>query len=1051
MNGLIAWWARNTIAANLLMAACILAGIAAFQQLEREVFPAASFNTAIITITWQGASPQEMEEQVILRVEEAIAGVNGLDHIESTAREGVATIRAEGIATGDKTLFLNEVKNRVDAISNFPQDVFPPRVEQFRATAPGQFVALFGDVNPRELSRLARQFRNEISQLPNGSTNVDLWGLPKEEVSIEISEADLQRFGLTFDDVARAIRGSSINIAGGQVRTDTGNIQVASRNLADTQEEFEDIVIRQQADGAVIRVRDVATVIDGFEDKKSRRETNGKTTLSIAIGSPEDVDIVAQSKAVKDWIKTKNEELAGRTELSLWFDFADLFYERLVLVASNGLLGLGLVLVVLLLFLRPVVAFWVATGIAISFAGAFIFMPAAGVSLNMLSLFAFLLVIGVVVDDAIIVGESIHNQVENGVEGIDGAILGAQLVAKPVLFAVLTTMIAFAPWLFISEAADLTKHISFTVIFALTFSLIESFFILPAHLSHLKKQNRETKFYAFQGRFAEGILTVARVVYKPIIAFAIRFRYYTVAGFLVAFFLSLALLAQGWVAFKFSPEPQGTFVQLDVRVPEGTPYSRVEQIFEDVDRVANQLRDTLPETKNGSDYIKSAYIEASEQGITSYLVITEANNRKESTKDVAELFRDTLGPIPDAEEINIQYTLSDDGPGFVYGIQSDDLEELRLATIDMENFLNVLPGLYDVRNSLQSATPELQIQMKPGAERFGLTLAEVSRQIRQAFYGEEVQRLPRDGQDARVMVRYPRSDRETLASIDTMRIRTADGREVPLTTVADAEFAPSYKRIQRRDRARTSTVSAELADGTDRAAILEAFRERYLPEARARFPDIKYVARGSEESQAQFLEELIPLYIIAFFVIYMLLAIAFNSYWQPVLVMSAIPFGFMGAAFGHLIFGLEFTLFSFFGVGAAAGVVINDNLVLIDYVNRLRAKGEGALSALITAGVGRFRPIVLTSFTTFVGLLPIMWEQSTNAEFLKPVVVALAFGVGFAIFVTLIFVPAMYAVGADIARFYRWAWTGEVQPKVGSTIVPDQEQSSEGNKPLPAE
>ena len=410
-----------------------------------------------------------------------------------------------------------------------------------------------------------------------------------------------------------------------------------------------------------------------------------------------------------------------------------------------------------------------------------------------------------------------------------------------------------------------------------------------------------------------------------------------------------------------------------------------------------------------------------------------------------------MGPTPDAEEINIQYTLSDDGPGFVYGIQSDDLEELRLATIDMENFLNVLPGLYDVRNSLQSATPELQIQMKPGAERFGLTLAEVSRQIRQAFYGEEVQRLPRDGQDARVMVRYPRSDRETLASIDTMRIRTADGREVPLTTVADAEFAPSYKRIQRRDRARTSTVSAELADGTDRAAILEAFRERYLPEARARFPDIKYVARGSEESQAQFLEELIPLYIIAFFVIYMLLAIAFNSYWQPVLVMSAIPFGFMGAAFGHLIFGLEFTLFSFFGVGAAAGVVINDNLVLIDYVNRLRAKGEGALSALITAGVGRFRPIVLTSFTTFVGLLPIMWEQSTNAEFLKPVVVALAFGVGFAIFVTLIFVPAMYAVGADIARFYRWAWTGEVQPKVGSTIVPDQEQSSEGNKPLPAE
>ncbi|MEM9015298.1 MAG: efflux RND transporter permease subunit, partial [Pseudomonadota bacterium] len=977
MNGLITWWARNTVAANLLMAACIIAGVASYFSLEREVFPAASFNGADIIVAWPGASPQEMEEQVVLRIEEAVAGIDGLEHIDSSAQEGVATVSLEGRANGDKTLFLNEIKNRVDGISTFPSDVEPPRVQQWRESAPGQFVALFGDISERELNRLAREYKNEIAQLPNGSTNIELWGAQNEEVSIEVSEEALQRFGLTFDEVAQAIRGSSINLAGGRVQTDTGNVQVATRNLADTADEFSEIVVRQQPDGSVIRVGDIATVIDGFEDIKTRREVNGSPSINFAVISPEEVNIVAQSKSLEKWIEEKNTELDGRVELFEWFDFADVFYERLTLVANNAALGLVLVVIILLLFLRPVVAFWVAIGIAISFAGAFVFMPAAGVSLNMLSLFAFLLVIGVVVDDAIIVGESIHNQVEQGNEGISGAILGAQLVAKPVIFAVLTTMIAFAPWLFMAEMSAFTKHISFTVIFALTFSLIESFFILPAHLSHMKQQNKDTKFYAFQGKFADGILTVADKYYRPVIQLAIRARYVTVAIFTVLFMLSVSLLSQGWVAFTFDPEVEGTFVELRVKLPDGAPYSRAEQIFEDVERASEELKTALPPTVSGEDLVRSVYIRAGQDGVVSYLTIVEAGDRKVSTKEVAEAFREALGPIEDAEEINIGYTINDFGPAFEYGIEAEDLETLRLATIDMENFLKTLPGVFDIQNSLQSATPELQIEMKPGAERFGLTLAEVSRQIRQAFYGEEVQRLPREGQDVRVMVRYPLSDRESLTTIESMRVRTGDGREVPLIAVADVKFAPSYKRILRRDRSRSATVSAEFEEDVDKAAILQQFRDVYVPAAKQRFPEADISRRGSEEDQAAFMAELIPLYIVALFIMYMLLAIAFSSYWQPVLVMSAIPFGFMGAAFGHLIFGLDFTMFSFFGVGAAAGVVINDNLVLIDYVNRLRAKGEGALAALVKAGVGRFRPIILTSVTTFIGLMPIMWERST--------------------------------------------------------------------------
>ncbi|MEZ5892082.1 MAG: efflux RND transporter permease subunit [Parvularculaceae bacterium] len=1048
MNGLISWWAKNSVAANLLMVAIVITGFIALTRLEQEVFPSASFNGATIAVAWPGASPQEIEEQIILRIEESISDIDGVKHIYSTAREGVASVDVEGIDTVDPTFFLNEIKNRVDGISTLPQDSFPPVVRQWRNQNPTQFIAIYGELEPRELYRLGRELRNELAQLPNGSPLVDTWGVRNEEVSIEVSEEALRRYGLTFDDVARAIRGSSLNLAGGQVRTDTGNIQLATRNLADTEEEFEKIVVRQLPDGSIIRVSDVAHVVDGFEDSRSIRQVNGHPAVNLAIQAPDTLNIVSLSKAVDEWLIKKNEELEGKAELYIWFDFADLFFERVNLVASNAVVGLILVMIVLLLFLRPTVAVWVSAGIAVSFAGAFIFMPMAGVSINMLSLFAFLLVIGVVVDDAIVVGESIHNEVEAGGKGVTAAIVATQLVAKPVIFAVLTTMITFLPWLFLSGGtSQFTKHISYTIIFALFFSLIESFLVLPSHLAHMKKQDKDGVYYRMQRVFSEGLLNFADTVYRPLVKLALRFRYFTVAIFIGAFMVSAALLAQGWVAFKFQPEVQGTFLSLTVRMPEGSPWARSEQVFKEIEAAADKMRAELDTPDN--KYIRSVYIGADEEDISAYVTIPPADEREESTKEIAEMFREKLGDIPDAEEITISYTLNDNGPDMSFGVESDNLEELRLAVIDLQNFLRTLPGAYDVRNNLQSATPELQVELKPGAERFGLTLAEVSRQIRQAFYGEEVQRLPRGGQDVRVMVRYPKSDRESLTTIEAMRVRTADGREVPLTAVADAKFAPSFKRIDRRDRQRSARITAELREGADREAVMKIYREEFVPAFKSRHPNISLEQRGDAEAQNEFVSEWAGLQLLSLVAMYMLLAIAFGSYWQPVLIMSAIPFGFMGAAFGHFIFGLDFAIFSFFGIAAAAGVVVNDNLVLIDYVNRLRAEGEGAISALVKAGVGRFRPILLTSITTFVGLLPIMFERSTSAQFLMPTVVSLAWGVFFATFVTLLFVPAMYAVGADISRFYRWAWTGEKQPPVGhgASEQSDYGESHHGHVP----
>lgn len=1032
MNGLISWWAKNRVAANLMMIAVLVVGVFSFIQMGREVNPSATFNGATVSVAWPGAAPREVEEQIILRIEEAISDIDGVKHVDSTAREGVASINIEGADSVDQTMFLNEIKNRVDGISTLPSDAFPPIVQLWRNQNGVMFMGIYGDLDERELNRIARELRDELAQVPGGSPLVNLWGGNNEEVSIEVSEEALRRYGLTFDDVARAVSGSSINVSGGQVRTDSGNVQVSVRALADTKEDFEQIVVRQLPDGAVIRISDVANVIDGFEDRKQKRMLNGKPAILLQVSAPEELNIVKLSKAINDWVDSKNEELDGTPEIYVWFDTAEIYFGRMDLVSSNALIGLVLVMIILLLFLRPAVAFWVTAGIAVSFAGAFIFMPMTGVTLNMLSLFAFLLVIGVVVDDAIIVGESIHNKVEAGRKGVDAAIVGTQLVAKPVLFAVLTTMIAFAPWLFISGGvSQFTKHITLTIIFALTFSLIESFLILPSHLAHMKPQNKEGVYYRLQAVFADGILAFADKFYRPVVTMAVKARYVTVAIFVIAFSFSVALMAQGWVSFKFQPEIQSTFLQLTVRLPEGAPFSRSVQIFDDVETAAYRMKEKLGKVGD-DDYVESIYVRADEGEVTSYMTIIDGSKRKESSEEVAEMFREEVGEIADAEEVNISYTFNNGGPDLSYGIEADDLEDLRLATLDVQNYLRTLPGIFDVRNNLQSATPELQIILKPGAERFGLTIAEVSRQVRQAFYGEEVQRLPRNGQDVRVMVRYPYAARSSLTSLDDMRVRTADGREVPLSAVADVTFSPSFKRIDRRDRRRSARITGELRENVDRAAIMEIFKKEFQPEWEQRHPDVSLAQRGDAEAQAEFLMEFFGLYAIALFAMYMLLAIAFSSYFEPLLIMTAIPFGFMGAMFGHFLFGLDFALFSFFGVGAAAGVVVNDNLVLIDYVNRLRKEqGEGALSALVKAGVGRFRPIMLTSITTFIGLLPIMFENSTDAEFLKPTVIALAFGVFFATFVTLIFVPAMYAVGADIARFYRWAWTGVKQPGIG--------------------
>lgn len=1031
MNGIIAWWARNEVAANLLMIFILVIGLLSFGSLSREAQPSLLPESVDISVAWPGASPTDVEEQIILRIEEELSNLDGIKEMTAVAREGSASVTVEQEEGGDFDAFLNEVKARVDGVSNLPQDSFPPIVRRTNYGNELGWIMLMGDIGDQELNRLARDLRNDLASIPGGTPLVEVQGLRQEQVSIEVSEEALRRFGLTFDDVAQAVRGASLNLSMGEIRTETGNIPLASRNLADTEEDFGDLIVRQSLDGSTVRVRDVANVVDGFTDADFKFRINGRKGMIIEINQPEDANLKTIMSAVRGWIDRKQEELPEGVDLELLFTLEEFYDGRMRIVSENAATGLALVLLVLMLFLRPTVAFWVAAGIAVAFVGTFIFMPMVGVSLNMLSLFGLLLVIGIVVDDALVVGESINRQVEIGRTGIDAAIVGTQIVVKPVVFAVLTTMLAFTPFLFIGGMFKaFLAAVSWTIILALTFSLIESFLILPAHLSHLKPP-ADKGLLRFQRRFADALLWFADRFYRPLVSAAIHARAFTIVIFLGFFSIAVALVAQGWIPLTFNPDIENDFIDMRISMQEGTSWNRTQQVFDQI-LAANEELERELEERAGTDVVRNTQIWAWPGGLNGFNVFAPADERGMRMSEIADLYRDIIGPIPDAQEITMASNFGGNANRFMLAIETNDLDQAAAAADEIKEYLRSVPILYDVRDNLQAPLDELRLKLRPGAERFGISVQDVSRQLRQAYYGEEVQRLPRDGQDVRVMVRYPEETRRSLRSLySDFRIRTPDGREIPVASVVEFETGPAVRYIRRTDRQRSVSIFARIREGADAGPLRQEFYGEVVPEILAKYPSVDIVRRGGDQEQQEFFNSFLVLMSAALLGMYMLLAIAFSSYFQPLLIMSAIPFGFMGAVFGHIIFGVDFTVFSFFGIAAAAGVVVNDNLVLVDYVNRLRAEGAGAFAALVEAGTVRFRPIILTSVTTFIGLLPILLERSLDAEFLKPVVVSLAFGVFFALFVTLLFVPAMYAAGADIARFARALWTGEPQPRLG--------------------
>jgi multidrug efflux pump subunit AcrB len=1028
MNASIAWFVRNPIAANLLMLLILASGIIGAMGMGKEVFPSTSINLINISMPYPGAGPREVEEQIVVRIEEAIYNLEGIKHIRSQARQSSGRVTVE-IADGyDMANMINDIKARVDSIITFPSDAERAIITEQKMREEVIRVALFGDAGEAVLREYGQRIRNELAALPDVDF-VELWGVREPQIDIELSEMDMRRYGISFDDVVGAVRQSSLNLPAGTIRAESGDIQIQTRGQAYYEEDFKRIVVSSRADGTEIKIEDVATVIDGFEERNLRTRFNGENAIFLGITVGKNPDVVATTAAVKDYVNAGSTFLPPGLQLQTWKDYSNMFSGRLTLLSKNAFGGLILVFVVLMLFLRPQLAFWVALGIAIAYMGALWILPSIGLTLNMMSMFSFLLILGIIVDDAIIVGESIYRHQQLGYDGDTAARLGTQAVAKPVLLAVVSTMIVFLPMLFLPGMwPKFLWAIPAVTLVALSFSLVESFWILPSHLAKMQPEKPATTKVGMalrkvRKKFADGLMDFSHNIYGPFLEKALNWRALTLIGFCLAFALSITLVSAGYIKQRFMPDVPLDFISMRIEMPDGYSAEGKIEITQRAERAA-QLLASDPAIKSEID---SADLVANQLSfmygdtIRLLLELQPDMSGQVSPTLVGERWQSLIGEIPEAKTFNVDASAAGRGNGerITAVLTSNNLDQLTAAALFLKQRMADIPGARNIRDDIHSGRSDIDITLRPYANNFGIGLADIARQVRHGFYGAEAQRVPRGRDDVRVMVRYPKQDRTQVDTLDNMRIRTPNGTEVPFYSVAQANYVPGYTRINRQDRQRSVKVSAGPTAGKltidEMAGVL--FGE-IGPELQQLYPEVVLNKDEQLAEQSEFFAAAAKLFVLALGMIYILMAVEFKSYLKPLGVLSAVPFGIMGAVFGHFIMGLNFSVLSFLGVLAASGVVVNDNLVLIDRINQLREEGLAVKEALMRAGQERFRPIILTSLTTFIGLAPILLETSMQARFLIPMIASLAFGVLFATVVTLVFVPCLYLSGANLNA--RW-------------------------------
>jgi len=1045
VNRAIAWFAGNHVAANLLMMLLVVGGLLSIPTIKQELMPEVSLDVVTVRVVYPGAAPIEIEEGICVRIEEELQGLQGVKRISSTAAEGVCLVSVELLAGEDVRRRLDEVRSRVDGIDSFPQEAEKPVIVQADVRFQVLDVAVSGDVDEVTLKRLGQQVRDEIAALP-GITDVELVATRPYEVAIEVSEDALLRHDLTFDHVVRAVRRSSLDLPGGSVKTAGGEIMIRTKGQAYRGDEFEKLVLLSRPDGSRLQLGDVARVVDGFEETDQLAHFDGRPTTLVEVYRVGDQSALEISATVRDYIEQAQADLPAGVTLTVWQENARFLRTRLDSLLRNGRGGFALVLLVLALFLRLRLAFWVSLGVPLSFLGTLFVMPSLDLSINLISLMAFIVVLGIVVDDAIVVGENAYTEQSRGAAPLEGAIAGAQGIAMPVVFGVLTTIAAFVPMLFVVGAQGrMVRVVPMIVIACLAFSLIESLFVLPAHLAHVGSRETRGKspvtrtWLRFQGAIASGLQWFIREIYRPALEIFLEWRYLTVAGGVSILLIAMAILGGGWLRFVFQPEVEGDVAVAYLSMPLGTPVEVTAEAVGQLTRAAQEVRREVDVQRESGSVIthvfdavgeqpyrrrQSSTIAAWSQSLPTgshlgevEIEVVPSEERAISVEELTRRWRERTGTIPGAVELSFASTMITAGAPIHLELTGPDLDELVAAAERAKRVLAVYPGVMDISDSFRGGKQEIELEILPEAEALGLTLSDLAGQVRQAFYGHEVQRIQRGRDDVKVVVRYPAEDRRSLGDLERMRIRAADGSPVPFASVARANLGRGFASIHRQDRRRmvsvTAAVDTQMANANE---IVADLKREVVPDIEAIHPGVQISFGGEQREQAEVLGSLIRGWIIALIAIYALLAVPLRSYVQPLIIMVAIPFGLVGAIGGHLIMQYKFSMMSVVGLVALSGVVVNDSLVLVDYINRRRAKGAALQDAIRDAGAARFRAILLTSLTTFAGLTPLLVEQSVQAKFLIPMAISLAFGVIFATLITLVMVPVSYLVLEDLLR-----------------------------------
>ena len=1030
-KGPIAWMVRNPVAANLLMCLCLVGGYATFTQVQQEVFPDMAAEVVNISVSYPGGTPEEMEQSVCLSVEEAVRSLDGVDEVTSVAKEGSASVAAELLEGVDAIKVYQDIQSEIDRITTFPDGAEEPVVSLASRRRETMGLVMHGGDTDVEMRNLAELVRTRLLQSPF-ITQVDLTGTRDLEISIEVSQDELRKHGLTHQSLANIVKTQSREISGGGIKTDSGETLLRMQERRDFGPEFAQAAVLASDDGTAVKLGDISTVVDGFEDSDRYATYNGKKSIMLDIYRVGDQTPSDISGAVFDLLPQIREQLPDGIGIDVLNDRTDIFFQRANLLMRNGAMGLILVFIVLGLFLEIRLAFWVMMGIPISFLGSILFMPATGLSINMITMFAFILSLGIVVDDAIVVGENVYHNLQEGMDGGQAAVRGARQVSSPVTFSILTNIVAFIPLMLLpGMMGRVMGMLPIVVIGVFLISWVESVYILPAHLSHVSMRVPKGVFgtlHRFQQRFSKRFVHWVRTVYGPFLDVCLSHRYIVVAASLCLLMIVGGYWASGRLGFSMFTTVESDYAKASASLPFGAPVAQTDLV---ATRLVEGAQAVLEETGH-PELVEGIFADIGKGGshatqVKVFLADPEIRDEIMGTEAFVAAWRKKVGEIPGVRFI--RYASDEGGPGsgpaLTIELRHESVEVLEKASQELALELGNYPLVQDIDDGVETGKTQFDFTMKPEAISLGLTAADVGMQVRAAFEGTEVLRQQRGRNEVKVRVRLPLEERTRMHNFENFILRTPDGGEVMLADAVNIEVGTSYTTINRRDGMRTLTLKADVRPKSQAGSVMAKLDAEYFDELLQQYPGLDYSYEGhTAEDRESFgsMAVTIPLVMLA---IYALLAIPFKSYSQPLIVMISIPFGVIGAVLGHLLLGYNMTMMGIIGMLALSGVVVNDALVMISFANEKRAENATPHDAVVAAGVQRFRPILLTTLTTFGGLAPMILETSRQAKFLIPMAISLGFGILFATFIALLLIPCLYMVNDDFRR-----WTQNLKRKV---------------------